>query len=197
MAWRLTEEGVVDGVFGNRRAGRGDIIWTITPPIGGIASLEFSVEGQAGFISLNKSFIYAFHTGTGEGVEHIPEPLQPPSRWYNLEDTSRGRYHLRYDESSRHDVRSEEIWPISQTTLREGWVDGPEGKHLLWLPVEWRSRGGYAKWFYSVATLQLELPGGELFVVGSGWNPPPLRSTDDGVNESRSRSSVHSTLASL
>ena len=194
VAWRLTEEGVVDGVFNNRRASPSDRIWTISP-IGGPPSPKFSVEGRVGFVALNKVFIYTFHARTGEGVMSTSE--QPPSRWYNLEDTSRGRYHLRYDKPSWHDGPSEDTRPISQTTLREGWMDGPEGKHMLWLPVEWRTRGGYAKWFHGIATLQLELPGEELIVVSSGWNPPLLRSLDDVQNESHSRSLVRSTAASL
>jgi len=156
----------------------------------GTISPEFSVVGQAGFIAFN-GFIYAYHAGTGEGVEHIQEPLQPPDHWYSLEDVSRGRYHLRYDEFGRHDAPSEGI-PISQTTLREGWVDGPEGKHLLWLPIEWRMRGGYAMWFRD--TLQLELPGG-LVVVNTHWNPPLLQPVD-GVNESRGRPLMRSIAAS-
>jgi hypothetical protein len=164
VAWRLTEEGLVDGVFGNRRAGRGDSIWTISP-MRGITSPLFAVEGQAGFIALNGVLTHVYNTGTGKGFEHILELIHFPERWYHLGATSRGRYHLRYDELSRCDGPSEDNWPILQTTLREGWVHGHEGKHRLWLPVEWRTTGGYAKWFHDIATLQLELPGGELTII--------------------------------
>jgi len=57
VAWRLTEQGVVDGVFGNRWASHSDSIWTISPMLGTI-SPEFSLVGQVGFIALNNCFIY-------------------------------------------------------------------------------------------------------------------------------------------
>ena len=57
VAWRLTEQGVVDGVFGNRWASHSDSIWTISPMLGTI-SPEFSLVGQVGLIALNNCFIY-------------------------------------------------------------------------------------------------------------------------------------------
>ena len=175
VAWRLTEEGAVEGVFGKRRAGHGDSIWTISP-MRGIISPEFVVRGQVGFITLNGVLTRAYHTGTGEGFECIPGPIQFPDftdRWYNLEDTSRGRYHLHYHEPGLCDSPPEDTRPISRATLQKGWVDGPEGKYWLWLPVEWRMAD--VKWFYDAMTLQFEFPGGELIVVSSSWSPssPP------------------------
>ena len=50
-AWLITEEGVVDGVFGNIRAGHSDTIWTIPVP----SFLRATVEGQTVIISQQPS----------------------------------------------------------------------------------------------------------------------------------------------
>ena len=153
VAWRLTEEGLVDGVSSNRRAGRGDSIQTISS-MASIISPEFSVEGQTGFIALNGIFVHAYHAGTGERVDHITEFLLPPSRWYDLEDTSRGRYHLHCGES---------IWDEDLEDISGGWVGDSEVKRRLWIPFEWRMKDE-AGWFHDIATVQLELSEGLVII---------------------------------
>ena len=162
VAWRLTEEGVVHGVFGHRSADSGDSVWTI--PLARRVTPKFSIRGQVGFIAQTR-IIHVYHAGTGEEFEHIPEPRQLPDRWYDLEDLSRGRYHLPYHGSSQRDGPSEDGWQISRTSLREGWVKDLEGNHRLWVPAEWRVTGGVVKWFHSISTLQFELTEGELIIV--------------------------------
>ena len=86
VAWRLTEGGLVDGVSGNRRASRGDSIWTKS--MEGTVSPKFAIEYQTGFIALNGILTYAYCIWSGEGAEDF---TRPPVRWRSLEDTSRGR----------------------------------------------------------------------------------------------------------
>ena len=155
VAWRLTEEGLVDGVSGKKIAGRGDSIWTI-PSRMGIVPPEFSVEGQTGFIGFNGRITHAYHTGTGEGVKHIPKHRLLHSRWYNLEDTSRGRYHLHCNRGGRKSFSSDK-------DISGGWVGDREVKHRLWIPVEW-STAGRATWFHYTATVQIELPEGLIII---------------------------------
>ena len=165
VAWRITERGAVDGVFDGRMAGPGDSIWTVSPEWSftsscwGSAPPEFPIITQTGSIALDRILIHIYHSGTGEGPEHIPEPSQPPDLWYNLEVTSRGRYYLRCHELSQFNDTSEDNRPTPRTAFREGWVKDPEGKHRLWLPVERRMAEGCAKLFYYFATLHPELPG--------------------------------------
>jgi len=155
VAWRITERGVVDGVFGGRTAGPGDSIWTISP----LWNFTSPIITQAGSITLDETLIHIYHSGTDEGSKPIPEPLQLRGHWYNLEVTSRGRYYLHCHELNQFNDTPEDNQPASQTGFREGWVKDPGGKHRLWLPVEWRMAEGCAKLFYYFATLQLELPG--------------------------------------
>jgi hypothetical protein len=82
VAWLLTKEGMVDGIFGNTRAGRNDSLWDIptdTPtarwlrslmPRGedSIRVLGFSAEGEAVAISLDGHNICVYDTRTGGGL---------------------------------------------------------------------------------------------------------------------------------
>ena len=160
MAWRLTDGGSVDGIFCGRGAGPGDSIWSIspewrfTPPY----PLEPSAMNQAGSIALDGILIYIYHAGTEEEFEHIPKPLQFPDVWYTLKVKSRGQYYLRCRELGRCEDPSGDTGRL-RTAFQEGWLKDPEGKHRLWLPVEWRTADGCAKLFYYLATLQLEFPG--------------------------------------
>ena len=161
MAWLLTEVGAVESVSGNRRVGHGDNIWVISPGwIRVTPPPEFSVVGYVGLIIFGVSRIF-YHISTGERLEFISDVMT--SRWYSLEDTSRGRYHLPCRNLNLRDDSDNREVP--QTTFQEGWMKDPEGKHWLWLPVEWRTAAGYVEWSHHVPTLQVELPKGRFIAI--------------------------------
>jgi len=159
IAWQLTKEGTVDGVFGDRRVGPGDSIWAELPMVN-TASPKFFVKGQTGFIMLCGAIESSYDAVTGELSPRDLLPLGIDNTWYNLEDMSLRQFYLCHHESSQYPFEDN-----LRTTFREGWVKDPEGKHRLWIPVEWRTADSYAKWFYYVANLQLKLPGGELIAI--------------------------------
>ena len=165
VAWLLTEKGVVDGIVGNTRADCNDSLWEISTKAlinrwarllgqqGGSddsGQLEFSVEDGIGAIMLNESVIQIYHTETGEILKSTRMPLHLRSTWYNLQN----EYDLYYHDLSKHHRTLEGSWPVSKTTLQEGWVKDPEGKHRLWLHGHWRSTN-HVDWLHNATTLRL------------------------------------------
>jgi len=200
VAWLLTEEGVVDGIFGNRRADHNDSLWDIslddTNPQGtssrdkipsfwsrllrqdhdkndideqlalraGDGHLAFAVGDGIAAIGYRNGFqIHTYHTGTGEIIKpneanlHPKQAWGPKQTWYRFHNPQgqdecdsyhRGLY--KHHEPPKCD------WPVSQTTLQEGWVKDTEGKHRLWLHARWRAAGNNIDWFDEVATLRLK-----------------------------------------
>jgi len=169
VAWLLTEEGVVDGILDDRRADRNDSLWDVSPQAhanvwarllqrdggGGDSEnvLEFSVEGETAAIRNNGHVVRVYHTGTGETLEPDKAPLGTRYRFHNPRRDDCDIY--RRDSRKRHEPL-ECDWPVSQNTLREGWVKDPEGKHRLWLRPRWRSAGNDVDWLDKVATLRLK-----------------------------------------
>jgi len=158
-AWLLTEEGLVDGAPRGKRASRDDNIWAI-PLIG---HPTFLVEDRTVVLKWGGS-IHAYHTGTGEVLEPAQAPLPQPypsppeqrdtlGNQYSLHDMLYGRHHLHYRDLDAHDTHFENDWPVSKTTLQEGWVKDPEGRHRMWIPVEWRTSCYYAGWLCDITTL--------------------------------------------
>ena len=144
VAWLLTEEGLVDGVIGDRRVGISDAIWTIP-----LSLLVFSVEGQLGVINQDGNALHVYHTETGE----VLCPTRTPQKyygnhWYYPNDPLRGRHYLCYHNLCN--TPPEDSWQISQPALREGWVKDSKGKHRFWVPVEWRTDWDPADWRHDV-----------------------------------------------
>ena len=163
VAWRLTEEGAVSGVLGRWRTDQSDGVWTLSRPQGVYNQLMFAVEGQIGAIKYDFLDPFVYHTGTGEVLHHVQGP--PADHWYDLREACKGLCHPQYRDLEALDVFSEDDWPITLTTLREGWIKDPEGKHRLWLPFGWRTYddGG---WFCDINTLQFDSPrGGPQIVI--------------------------------
>ena len=74
VAWRLTERGTVYGVSADRRASRGDSIWTVSDYCS-----SFSVEDQIVVIKdSEENVIRVYHTGTGDVLGPAQAPLHPP-----------------------------------------------------------------------------------------------------------------------
>ena len=164
VAWLLTEGGMVNGVSGNRRAGRGDSVWTIPTSLSRSRGLMFSVEGETGVVKSDGKILHAYNTGTGEVLEPARVPPQSNGPWYSLTDIMQTWHHL-FD-GSVGDAPSGDDWRPSEDTVKEGWMIDREGRHLLWLPVEWRAVDwNEAEWFSNIAAIRFEPPGGHRVIV--------------------------------
>ena len=165
VGWLLTEEGVVDGILGNSRADQNDSLWTVSPQNLHPALLarlqqqqhgkylEFAVSDEVAAIKYTGIVIHAYHIRTGEIVGAANAPPYPVQSWYRfnnpLNRSDCDLYHHQCNELHKPN------WPVSQTTLQEGWVKDPEGKHRLWLSSHWGSAGDEADWLNEVSTLRL------------------------------------------
>jgi hypothetical protein len=147
VAWLLTEEGLVDGVFGGRRAGRGDSIWDI--PLPDQYNPIFMVEGRVAAIKFfrledeNEDADWSYHTGTGESL-----PI--PQRLSRLEDFSQvltGNGSLRY-----HNLLQSKTPPDGGWKASMGWMKDPEGRCRLWVPVEWSDAWNFHDWRHDIMT---------------------------------------------
>jgi len=146
VAWLLTEEGLVDGVIGDRRVGRSDSIWTTSR----LDHYPLKLGGQVGVIEFYTGALHVYHTETGE----VLDPTQAPP------DYGWRRY---YNNIPQRDTPPEDAWQTSRDTLREGWVKDPEGKHRMWVPVEWRGGWDPAEWHHDATTQFSRL--GDRFVL--------------------------------
>jgi len=154
VAWLLTEEGVVGGISGGRRADRSDSLWdTPFQPWGeSDSNLQFSVEGEIVTIEWYWDPILYYHTKTGEILD-LDGPHLGDRQHYSFDDRydyNRDRYH--YDSYRLHEP-SECRWRVS---LQEEWVRDSEGKHRLWLHPRWRSQFNRVDWFDKVTTMRLK-----------------------------------------
>ena len=149
-AWRLTEEGVVDGVLAEGRAGHGGSIWTIPIQESSLISPRLLVQGQHGIIKSHGIPSRVYNTRTGE--------LSP-----KLPDFSSFSYF--YDDFVYNDS-SMDIPGFLPFLLEEEWVKGPGRKLQLWLPAEWReTTGASAKWSPNLAMLTLSPRQGESITI--------------------------------
>ena len=146
VAWRLTEEGRVDSVFSNRRAGRSDSIWKISKYV--LPNLIVDSGSRVGAIGgCFGDSLHAYHTETGEVLQSV-SPLHPiHSRSLDLLGMFRGRDYDILDWRTRIGDCGALL-----TTLQDGWVKDPEGSCRLWVPVEWRDSWDSADWVRSAAT---------------------------------------------
>ena len=146
-AWRLTERGLLDGVLGDRRADDCDSIWVAWA---GAAITIFAVNNQAVVIE-ERGHIHAYHTGTGEALD--PAQVHPRDARYSSTDMSIGRHYSHYRQVGKQVRSPEDDWPVPLVAPRVEWVKDPEGKHRLWIPVEWRAYN--AGWLYDIKALWL------------------------------------------
>ena len=142
VAWRLTEKGIVDGASADRRADRGNSIWTVPTSSPTFTSLTLLVEDQTVAIKYGESnIIHVYHTGTGEVLAPAQVSPHPYAREYVLWDMYRCRHYPHHRDLNVPSIPSEDEWPVTWAALGEGWVKDLEGKHRLWIPAEWRGRG--------------------------------------------------------
>ena len=167
VAWRLTEEGVVDGPPGGRRAGPSDSIWTFTRTDGfGVGSLIVSLGDPTVVIQqpiVGTSIIHAYHAGTGEVLKPTPPPSHSDRRYF-LQDLMHGLHHLHRRNLETPNTHSENDWPVSRKNLKEGWVKDPEGGHRLWIPPAWRLLPLEASLHCNITTLWLTYETGTVIV---------------------------------
>lgn len=163
IAWLLTEEGIVNGVC-NRRANCDDCIWEAliqtssgiwarfmlqeSSSSGGV--IGFSVKDDIVAISQNDHPIQVYHTRTGEILSVEKAPMVTGYQFHHPLQDHCNQYHRSLLQPSKCD------WPISQATLKEGWVKDPEGRYKLWLHPHWRSSQNDIDWLYNVTTLRLK-----------------------------------------
>ena len=164
VAWLLTEEGLVDGVIGDRRAGRDDSIWNIPLPLPCSDSWIFTVEGQVGVIKPDGNPLHVYHTETGEVFHPDQAPRNFSRGWYYFTEALCGRDYFHFHNLSRCDPPPEERWQISRAALREGWIKDPEGKRRLWVSVEWRTDWDPADWRHDITT-QFSYLGGRPVII--------------------------------
>ena len=179
VAWLLTEEGVVDGILGNGRAGRNDSLWDMKPQdrssqdenAGFWARLlqrehesarnasdehvEFSVGDGIATLRLRNA-VRHYYTETGQILK--PEEVPPHSKrtWYRFHNPRRDDCDLYHRDSHKRHKPPMCGWEVSRTTLQEGWVKDPEGRCRLWLHARWRLAGNDVDWLYNTTTLRLK-----------------------------------------
>ena len=135
-AWLLTEEGLVEGVFGDRRAGDGDGIWVAWARAG---NTMFTVKDHAVVIQEGEH-IHAYHTGTGEALDHAQ--VRPRYPQYSSRLMALCEHYPNYRKANKQGYLPRGDWPVPLVVPQVGWVKDPEGKHQLWIPVEWRTDAG-------------------------------------------------------
>ena len=154
-AWRLTEGGLVDGVFGDRRAGDGDSIWVVSNP----HSFEM-IDRIAVF--WGRGPIHVYHTGTGKSLDHTQTHFGLTGR-HTPSDMSRGGHYPHYRNSITGNRQPRGDWPFSGVRPKAGWVKDPERKHRLWMPIEWREKD--IGWLCDIQALQFSHPSGSVIIM--------------------------------
>ena len=149
-AWKLTEEGRVDGVPESKRAGRCNSIWTISVT----TLVDFAIKEQSVIIHHRGEFIHAYHAATGEVLKPAQAGFSPSE--YADRDVYICQHHLHYRGANEQGTLPEDNWPVPAVSSQMAWVKDPEGRHRLWVPVKWRTHYD-AGWLYNIKTLRLDL----------------------------------------
>ena len=152
VAWRLTGEGAVDGVFSGGRAGHDDSIWTVS--ISGDLTFFFGDETVA--ISQGRGLIWGYHIETGE----VPESTGLLNWDYRRHYTSQEMLHGRH-----HHCHHDRLFLVPLAAMHTGWAKDSEGKHQLWIPVEWRNSLVDATSSHDSKALRLNLEGDKTILI--------------------------------
>ena len=108
VAWRLTEKRIVVSASADKRADRGNSIWTVST-----SGLMFLVEGQTVAIKDDeRNIIHVYHTGTGEVLAPAQVSPYPRARQYSPKEMYRCQHYLRYRNLLGPGIPSEGEWPI-------------------------------------------------------------------------------------
>ena len=166
VAWLLTEEGLVDGFIGDRRVSCENSIWNVSKSASGWGingSWMLLVEGQVGVVGDDYRHSRTYHTETGKLLRSARAPQNFGDRWRALGEVFCSWGYPPHT-LSQDNAPPEGMWQTSQATLRNGWVKDPEGKHRLWVPVEWRTDWDPADWCHDV-TIQLGVLEGRIVLI--------------------------------
>jgi len=149
VAWLLTEEWVIQSnALDNRRAGRGDSIWSMSAPQR--FRPKFSVEGETGVIRCGKT-LHTYNSRTGKVLGPARELPHFSGAWYSFDDTLQAR------NNSVQIAPSKYKWKPSDTTWKKEWLKDRQGKSLLWLPIDWRiSWRRNVEWFPDISTIKFK-----------------------------------------
>ena len=161
VAWQLTEEGVVNGVFGGRRANCSDGIWTAVVT----DHSKLSVEDQIVIIKDEENITHVYHTRTGEILKPAHVSPQSHNRQYSLWEMSYCHHYLHYYDLFGPNILPGGSWEISPATLQKGWIESPEGEHRLWIPTEWTASLLSSGWLHTITALWLHLEGKTVVIV--------------------------------
>jgi len=165
VAWLIVEEGLLNGALDGRMLNCSDRLWVIslTSPnrsdntLAGSyprpkPKLALHVEGQIAVITNDTNGFFLYHTETGEVLEAPQTPPRRSGPWLDLATGLCGRHHHYCHNLPQFNTPSESGWRPSEATLRDGWVKDPEGRHRLWLHVEWRKSWDLADWCHDITT---------------------------------------------
>jgi len=146
VAWLLTEEGWVRNTLGNRRASRGDSIWSISPSPH--CEPKFSVEGETGIIKYGKT-LHIYNSKTGEILEPVQELPRCSGPWYSFNDNLQARCNTSVQNAPPKDNR--------KPSFVKEWLKDHQGNCLLWQPIEWQlNRRRNIEWYRDISTLKFK-----------------------------------------
>ena len=135
--------------LGNRRASRGDSIWSISPSPH--FEPKFSVEGEAGIIKSGKT-LHIYNSKTGEILEPVQELPRCSGPWYSFNDNLQARCNTSVQNAPPKDNR--------KPSFVKEWLKDHQGKCLLWQPIEWRlnlNRKPNIEWYPDISTLKFKI----------------------------------------
>ena len=158
-AWLLTGEGWVSNVLENRGTTQSDNIWSV--PLPHRYKAKFSIEGDTGAIGDGKENpLFVYNARTGELLESTQELSHFHGSWYSFTDNLQARdYH---NDSSQQSIPAQ---VREKPDLRGRWIKSHEGKHLLWLPAEWRVARAQVQWSPDTATIKFKSRIGKPIVI--------------------------------
>ena len=172
VAWLVKEEVLASGVLDNRTLDYDDRIWAIllnnaapiTSPPQPKPKLTFHVEGQIGVIEHESAGLFVYHTTTGELLQPSRTPPRLSGPGLDITGGLCGRHHPYCNNLPQRDIPLEASWWPSETALKEGWVKDSEGRHRLWLDVEWRKTWDLVDWCHDITT-QFSIVGPQPVIV--------------------------------
>ena len=161
MAWLLTEKGVVKGVPLGQKVNHPKSIWIVE---GSTGFTVRKVESQIVEINFNGQTYISYHTGTGKVLKQDPTPQNFISPWTPFMHLLCGQDYLHFYNPLQSNIIPGGNWQTSPATLQEGWVKDHEGKHRLWIPVEWRTSWDCADWVHNI-NIQFSIIGGKPVII--------------------------------
>ena len=167
-AWLLKEEGSVRRVLGTRTLDYDDCIWaeSFTRPShdnNTRPTVASRGEGKTCMIEHDDVGRLIYHTATGEIIPSVQTPPRLSGPGLNITEEFCGRHRNYFHNLSRSDT-TPDCWHPSEAALGEGWIKDPQGRHRLWLDVEWRKSWDLADWCHDIMA-QFSIVGGQLVIV--------------------------------